>query len=91
MTETNNSNIIKRNRVKNLNWPEAKPVGYVVEDLNSGLATVNKSSYWSELDLASELQVQRSNRSASLPPLDFPRTYLVHILCNNKPVLRGHF
>ena len=65
--ETNN------NMVKNSNWQEANQLdilqAIVAEDLNSGLPRTNPASGRSGLELgASELQVQRSNRSATPPP-----------------------
>ena len=73
MTETNNSNIIKLNRVKNPNWPEANQLAIYKHGRGFELVTtVNESmqlAVRAGLELgASELQVQRSNHSATLPP-----------------------
>ena len=62
---------IELNRVKNPNWPEANKLAIYKRGRGLELGTtVNKSSWWSGRDLnsgpRSELQVQRSNRSATL-------------------------
>ena len=64
---------IKHNRVKNPNWSEVEPVGYLqawsriwIRDYREQIQLAVKAG----LDLgASELQVQRSNYLATLPLL----------------------
>ena len=64
--------LIKHNRVKNPNWPEANQLAFYKRGWGVVLGTtMNKSSWrsWVGIELcAFKLQVQRSNRSATLPP-----------------------
>ena len=73
MAETNRSNIIKHNRVKNPNWLEANQLAIY----KRGQELFWTQDYCEQIHLAvrsgvehgaSELQVQRSNRLATLPP-----------------------
>ena len=64
--------LIKHNRVKNPNWPEANQLAFYKRGWGVVLgSTMSKSSWrsWVGIELrAFKLQVQRSNRSATLPP-----------------------
>ena len=65
VTETNNSNIIKYNRFKNPNWPETNQLAICKRGRGYELGLAVTAG----LELgASELQVRRSNHSATLPP-----------------------